>query len=100
METSVDGAAVSALWVLSVLLPLFGSGSFAVTVALLSNVSAAVMVAVTVMVVFAPTPRLAIVHGKIGRASWRERVMVRLVVVAVTWTLGAVDGPGLATTSV
>src|SRR5438270_10164172 len=64
IETSADAAAVPPLPVLSVLLPLFGSGSFAETVALLSNTPAAGMVAVTVMVVFAPKPRLAIVHGR------------------------------------
>jgi len=40
IDTSAEAAAVPPLPVLSVLLPLFGSGSFAATVAVLSNAPA------------------------------------------------------------
>src|SRR5215212_5128660 len=62
-DTSAEAAALPPLPVLSVLLALFGSGSVAETVALLSNAPAALMVAVTVIVAFAPEARLGIVHG-------------------------------------
>src|SRR5438270_12812174 len=92
IDTSSDAVAVPPLPVLSVLLPLFGSGSFAVTVALLSNAPVAVMVAVTVMVVFAPEARLEIVQGsEIGRAPCRE-VVVMLGGVSETCTYVEMDG--------
>src|SRR5437667_366939 len=94
-ETSADAPAVPPLPVLSVLLPLFGSGSVAETVALLSNAPTAVIVAMTVMVVFAPESRLEIVHGSDPQAPL-TLVMVRFVGVSETWMLVAVDGPALA----
>ena len=86
--------------VLSVLLPGFGSGSVAETVALLSKAPAALMVAVTLMVTFAPEARLAMVQGRAAQPPPLTLVMVRFVGVSVTWTLVAVDGPALATNSV
>jgi len=54
---------VPPLPVLSVLFGGFGSGCEAVAFALLSKAPAAVIVAVTVIVVLAPEARLAIVQG-------------------------------------
>src|SRR4051794_41848809 len=62
-ETSAAGLSVPPLPVVSVLLEGSGSGSLAETVALLSNVSAALIVAVTGVVTFAPAARLAVVDG-------------------------------------
>src|SRR5260221_526045 len=98
-ETSADAAALPPLRVLSVLLVGFGSGSTAVAVALLSNAPAATIVAVTLIVVFAPLARLAIVHGSAAHAPLTVP-MVRLEGVSVTWMLVAVDGPAFATTIV
>src|SRR5438309_2221850 len=100
IDTSADGAAVPPLPVVSVLLVVFGSGSVAETVALLSNAPAAVIVAVTVIVVFAPAARLAIVHGSAAQPPPVTFVMVRFVGVSVTCTFVAIDGPAFATTSV
>src|SRR5437764_191677 len=99
IDTSADAAAVPPLPVLSVLLPVFGSGSAPDAVALLSNAPAAVMVAVTLMVVLAPEASVAIVHGSEAQAPV-TLVMVRFDGVSVTWILVAVDGPAFATTSV
>src|SRR5947209_3648156 len=99
-ETSAEAAAVPPLPVESVLFAVFGSGSSAVAVALLSNVPEALIVAVTVMEVFAPEVRLAIVHGRAEQPDPLTLVMVRLAGVSVTWIDVAVDGPALATTSV
>src|SRR5207248_82998 len=84
IDTSAEAAAVPPLPVLSVLLPLFGSGSFALAVALLSKAPTAVIVAMTVMVVFAPDARLEIVHGSDPQAPL-TLVMVRLDGVSETW---------------
>ena len=69
MPRSADGGggggpAEPPLPVLSVLLPGFGSGSVPDAVALLSNAPAALIVAVTVIVTFAPEARLAMVQGR------------------------------------
>src|SRR5258707_7038716 len=63
-ETSAEAAAVPPLPVLSVLFARFVSNSAGVAVALLSNAPAAVIVAVTGIVVFGPQARLAMVQGK------------------------------------
>ena len=62
----------------------FGSGSVAETVAELSNAPAAVIVAVTLMVTFAPEARLAIVHGSAAQPPPLTVVMLRFVGVSVT----------------
>src|SRR5258708_37814122 len=62
-ETSAEAPVVPPLPVLSVLFAVFGSGSSPEAVALLSKAPAAVIVAVTVIVTFAPEARLAMVHG-------------------------------------
>src|SRR5256885_402218 len=95
MPTSTDGApAVPPLPVLSVLFAGFGSGSVALTVVALSNAPEATIVAVTLIVTFAPTASEAMVHGRAAQAPV-TLVMVRLVGVSVTWMLVAVDGPAL-----
>src|SRR5258708_5133389 len=99
-ETSAEAAAVPPLPTLSVLFARFGSDSAAVAVAVLSKAPAAVIVAVTVIVVLAPEARLARVHGKAAQPPPVTFVMVRFVGVSVTWMLVAVDGPALATTRV
>src|SRR5881396_323156 len=72
-------AAVPPLPVLSVLLARFGSDSAGVAVVLLSNAPAALMVAVTLMVVFAPEARLGMVQGSAAQPEPLTLVMVRLV---------------------
>src|SRR5258706_359454 len=99
-DTSAEAAAVPPLPVLSELLFVFGSGSVADTVAVLSKAPTALIVAVTLMV------RLAAgAGGEVGQGSGapppsQTLVMVRLDGVSVTCTFVAVDGPALATTSV
>src|SRR5436305_2947341 len=88
-----------ALPVLSVLFAVFGSGSIAVAVALLSNAPTVLMVAVTVIVTLAPDASVGIVHGSALQAP-RTVTIVRFVGVSVTAMLVAVDGPAFATTSV
>src|SRR4051812_38680170 len=83
-ETSADDVAVPPLPVLSVLLPVFGSKSIPFAVAVLSKAPAALMVAVTVIVVFAPTPRLEIVQGSAAQPPPVTFVMVRFDGVSVT----------------
>src|SRR5258706_407828 len=83
-ETSVDAAAVPPLPALSVLSFVFGSDSAGVAVAVLSNAPAAVIVAVTVIVVFAPEARLGMVQGSAAHPPPLTFVMVRLVGVSVT----------------
>src|SRR5947209_19000177 len=100
IDTSADAAAVPPLPMLSVLLVTFGSGSLAETFAVLSNEPAALIVAVTVMVTFDPTPRVAIVHGSALQPPPVTFVMARFVGVSLTCTLVAIDGPAFATTSV
>src|SRR5436190_308056 len=95
-----EAAAVPPLPVLSVLLPGFGSVSVAVAVALLSNAPGAMIVAVTVMTVFAPEARLAMMHGENDVQAPLTFVMVRFAGVSVTLMFVAVDGPALATVSV
>src|SRR5450759_5541202 len=62
-ETSTEAAAVPPLPVLSVLFAVFESDSAGVAVAVLSNAPAAVIVAVTLIVTFAPLASEAIMHG-------------------------------------
>src|SRR5216684_3996487 len=100
IETSAEAAAVPPLPVLSVLFARFVSNSAGVAVALLSNAPAAVILAVTVIVTFAPEARLAMVQGKAAQPPPVTFVMVIFVGVSVTWMLVAVDGPALATTRV
>src|ERR1043165_1219248 len=96
---SALATAVPPLPVLSVLFARFGSGCAAVAVALLSKAPAAVIVAVTLMVVFAPDANDAIVQGSAAQAP--ETVpIVMFVGVSVNWIDVAVDGPALATTIV
>src|ERR1043165_5074401 len=83
IETSAVPMAVPPLPVLSVLLARFVSVSTAVAVALLSNAPAAVIVAVTLIVVFAPLAREAIVHGSAVQAH-ETGPSVRVVGVSVT----------------
>src|SRR5258706_10563 len=96
-DTSADAAAGPPLPMLSMLLVTFGSGSFAETVALLSKEPAALIVAVTLMVTFAPEARLAIVHGSAAQPPPLTFVMLRFDGVSVTCTFVAVDGPAFAT---
>src|SRR4051812_35151775 len=98
-ETSAEAPVRPPLPMLSVLLPGFGSGSVAETVALLSNDPGAVMVAVTLMVVFAPEARLAMVQGSATQAPV-TLVILRFAGVSVTLMFVAVDGPALAMKSV
>src|SRR5260221_1173661 len=67
-ETSAEAAAVPPLPVLSVLFARFVSNSAGVAVALLSNAPAAVIVAGTGIVVFAPQARVAMGEGQGGQA--------------------------------
>src|SRR5258706_339433 len=99
-DTSAEAAAVPPFPVLSGLFGGLGSGSFAETFAVLSNGPAAVIVAVTLMVTFAPEARLAIVHGNAAHPPPLTFVMLRFVGVSVTCTFVAVDGPAFATTIV
>src|SRR3954471_20323936 len=99
-ETSADGDAVPPLPMLSVLLFVFGSGSVAPTVAVLSTAPAALIVAVTLMVTLAPEARVAIVQGSAAQPPPLTFVMLRFVGVSVTWMFVAVDGPPFATNNV
>ncbi len=69
-------------------------------VALLSNAPAALIVAVTVIVAFAPDASEAIVHGNAAQPPPLTLVIVRFVGVSVTRMLVAVEGPALATNNV
>src|SRR4051794_5454447 len=99
-DMSAEAAAVPPLPALSVLLPGLGSGWVAETVEVLSNEPGAVMVAVTLMVRFAPEARLGMVQGSAAQPPPLTLVMERLVGVSVTWIFVAVDGPAFATTMV
>src|SRR5450759_5347969 len=99
-ETSTEAAAVPPLPVLSVLFAVFESNSAGVAVAVLSKAPAAVIVAVTVIVTFAPLASDAIVHGSAAQPPPVTFVIVMFVGVSVTWMLVAGDGPAFATTSV
>src|SRR5258706_14256333 len=81
IERSADDAvAVPPLPVLSALLPLFGSGSVADTVAVLSNAPAALIVAVTLMVTLAPEARVGRKRGGWGKRAelgWRRIIKKR-----------------------
>src|SRR3954447_22908582 len=99
-DTSAEAAATPPLPLLSVLFAGTGSGSFAETFAMLSNEPAAVIVAVTKIVTFAPEARLAIVHGSSAQPPPLTFVMLRFDGVSVTWMFVAVDGPAFATRSV
>src|SRR5436190_1625443 len=99
-EMSAEAAAVPPLPLLSVLLPGFGSDSVPDAVALLSNAPVALIVAVTVMTVFAPEARLAMTHGANDVQAPLTFVIVRFAGVSVTLMFVAVDGPAFATVSV
>src|SRR4051794_20030679 len=99
METSAEAAAVPPLPALSVLLVRLGSDSAGIAVAVLSNAPAAVIVAVTLIVAFAPEAGLGMVQGS-GAQAPLTLVMVRFEGVSVTWMLVAPEGPALAMTSV
>src|SRR5258706_4887699 len=71
----------------------FGLSSGSADVAVSANAPAALMVAVTLIVVFAPEARLAMVQGSAAQPEPLTLVMVRLVGVSVTRMLVAVDGP-------
>src|SRR5947209_6871468 len=98
-ETSADDVALPPLPVLSVLLPGTGSDSVPLALAVLSNAAAAVIVAVTVIVVFAPAASVAMVHGS-ARQPPVTLVMVMFDGVSVTWMFVAGDGPALLMKSV
>src|SRR3954469_1753240 len=91
---------VPPLPVVSVLLAGVGSLSAAVAVAWLSKAPAALMVAATVIVLFAPDASVAIVHGSAVQPPPLTPVIVMLVGVSVTLIIVAVDGPAFATRSV
>src|SRR4051794_29799967 len=99
IETSARAEALAPLPVLSVLLPRFGSPSFAETVALLSKEPAALIVAVTVTVALEPTPSEAMVHGSAAQPPPVTLVMVRFAGVSVICTFVAGDGPLFVTCS-
>src|SRR5258707_11259012 len=94
--SSTDVPAVPPFPVLSVLLARFGSSSAGVAVAELSNAPAALIVAVTLMVVLAPEASEGIVHGRAAQPLPLTRVMARLVSESATWTLAAFCWPALA----
>src|SRR5439155_1200206 len=99
-ETSAEDVALPPLPVLSVLLPGTGSDSVPFALALLSNAPAAVIVAVTVIVVFAPAASVAIVHGSAAQPPPLTFVIVMFDGVSVTWMLVAGDRPALLMRSV
>src|SRR6266540_564815 len=99
-ETSTEAAAVPPLPALPVLLFVFESNSAGVAVAVLSKAPAALIVAVTLIVTFAPLASEAIVHGSAAQPPPLTFVIDRFVGVSVTWMFVAVDGPALATKSV
>src|SRR5436305_11626914 len=99
IATSAAAAAVPPLPVLSVLFARLESVSAGVAVAVLSKAPAAMIVAATLIVVFAPDASEAIVHGSAEQAPLAVP-MVMFVGVSVTWIDVAVDGPAFATTSV
>src|SRR5258708_6279097 len=82
--TSAEAPVVPPLPVLSVLFAVFGSGSSPEAVALLSKAPAAVIVAVTVIVTFAPEARLAMVQGNAAQPPPVTLVTVRFDGVSVT----------------
>src|SRR5437870_3707042 len=92
LRSTMIAPVVPPLPLLSMLFALFGSNSFAVfgsnsvavAVALLSNAPTAVIVAATLMVVFAPLTRLAIVQGSAAQPLPLTLVIVRFVGVSVT----------------
>src|SRR5436190_24219950 len=94
-ETSAEAPVTPLLPLLSVLLPGFGSGCVAETVAVLSKAPGAVIVAVTVMVAFPPAAMLGMVQGSAAQPPPVTFVMLRFVGVSVTCTFVAVDGPAL-----
>src|SRR5436853_504611 len=97
IETSAEAVAVPPLPVVSVLFAGFVSTSAAVAVAVLSNAPAAAIVAVTVMVVFAPLASDAVVYGRALHDALPILPRVMFVGVSVTWIDVAVDGPAFAT---
>src|SRR5437588_80789 len=99
-ETGRAAGRVRPLTMVAVVLVTFGSGSVAETSAALSKEPASLIVAVTLMVAFAPEARLAIVHGSAAQPPPLTFVMLRFAGVSVTCTFVAVDGPAFATTMV
>src|SRR5260221_3007380 len=91
--SSEVGSAVLPLPTLSVLFARFGSDSAGVAVAVLSNAPAAVIVAVTLMVTFAPEARLAMVQGKAAQPPPAPFGMVRVVGVAGAVVTAALHCP-------
>ena len=83
-ETSTEAEAVPPFPVLSVLFARFGSDWAGVAVAVLSNAPAAMIVAVTLMVTFAPDASVAMVQGKAAQPPPVTFVMVMLAGVSVT----------------
>src|ERR1041385_2974883 len=98
ISRSADATAVPPLPVLSVLLPLFGSNSVALTVAELSNEPVATIFAVTVMFALGPLASEPMLHGKGSEQPPPDTlVMLRFVGVSATVTFVAVDGPWFVT---
>src|SRR5262249_40493067 len=99
--TSADAVAVPPLPLLSVLLLVFGSVSFAVTPAALSNAPAAAIVADTLIVFLLATPTAneAELHGRALQAP-PTVPRARCAGVSLTCTFVAVDGPLLMPTIV
>src|SRR5258706_15914161 len=95
METSTDVPAVPPLPVLSVLSARFGSSSAGVAVAELSNAPAALIVAVTLMVVFAPEASEGIVHGSAAQPLHRKMVVVGNSGDLGGWRLVKKEGPAI-----
>src|SRR5258706_12835316 len=96
VERLQEGAVVMSFPVLSVLLARFESDSAGVAVAVLSNAPAALIVAVTVMVVFAPAARLGMVQGSAAHPPPLELEMVGLGGGGGTRMLGVVERPAVA----
>src|SRR4029078_8429158 len=84
IEMAAEAPTGALLPELSVVVGRSGAGSVAVALELLSNAPTALIVAVTVIVVFAPDARLAMVHGSAAQPPPLTFVMVRLVGVSVT----------------
>lgn len=82
---AVLAVALPPLPALSALFDGEGSNSAAVAVAELSNAPGALIVADTLMVVFATGARLAIVQGRAEQPEPETAVMVRFAGVSLTW---------------
>src|SRR5258708_1593378 len=99
-ETSAEAAAGPPVPGLAVVLGRFGSESAAMDVGGLLNAPAALIGAMTLIVVLAPEARLAMAQGKAAQPPAVTFVMVMFVGESVTWMLVAVEGPASATTRV